>query len=172
MNHDHHNHDTKVITPLGGPKEYAKFGLVVAAIAAFSIYWGGTDDAMVLARSFMGTYMLIFGLFKLVDLKMFAHSYGEYDILTKIAPWWGFVYPFIEVAIGVMLLANVAVEPVLVGLLALMSFNTAGVVNELGQKNKIRCACLGKFVNLPITTITLTEDLLMVVMSGVMLLLN
>jgi hypothetical protein len=49
-----------------------------------------------------------------------------------------------------------------------MSISIVGVIQSLLAKRKIRCACLGAVFNLPMSTITLIEDALMIAMSGVM----
>jgi hypothetical protein len=54
--------------------------------------------------------------------------------------------------------------------LIVMSFSSIGVILAVMNKQKIRCACLGTGFNLPMTTVTIIEDLLMVAMSLYMLL--
>jgi hypothetical protein len=51
-----------------------------------------------------------------------------------------------------------------------MLLGAAGVLNALRQKKQLRCACLGTALNLPMTTVTLVEDLAMAAMAGAMLL--
>jgi hypothetical protein len=50
-----------------------------------------------------------------------------------------------------------------------MGFSSLGVVRAVMNKQKIRCACLGAVFNLPMSTITIIEDLLMVAMAAWML---
>jgi len=50
-----------------------------------------------------------------------------------------------------------------------MGVSTVGVVQSLLARRKIRCACLGTVFNLPMSSVTLTEDLLMVGMAAAML---
>jgi hypothetical protein len=52
-----------------------------------------------------------------------------------------------------------------------MGVSTIGVIESLRAKRKFQCACLGTVFNLPMSTITLIEDLLMVGMAGVALLM-
>ncbi|OYW82093.1 MAG: heavy metal transporter, partial [Sphingobacteriia bacterium 32-37-4] len=40
------------------------------------------------------------------------------------------------------------------------------------NKKKIQCACLGDVFNLPMSTVTIIEDALMIGMSAVMLLIH
>jgi hypothetical protein len=51
-----------------------------------------------------------------------------------------------------------------------MVVGAIGVLKALLDKRAIRCACLGTALNLPMTTITLVEDLGMAAMAAVMLL--
>jgi len=43
-----------------------------------------------------------------------------------------------------------------------------GVLQSVTNKRKIKCACVGAMFNLPMSTITIIEDLLMIGMSGIM----
>jgi hypothetical protein len=51
-----------------------------------------------------------------------------------------------------------------------MSISIIGVLQSVLNKRKIKCACLGAVFNLPMSTITITEDALMIAMSGIMFL--
>ena len=51
-----------------------------------------------------------------------------------------------------------------------MTVSIAGVLQSVFNKRKIKCACLGAVFNLPMSTITIIEDALMIGMSAVMLL--
>lgn len=50
-----------------------------------------------------------------------------------------------------------------------MGFGAIGVIRSLIRKDRIKCACLGTVIDLPLGTVTLIEDLGMAVMAGVML---
>jgi hypothetical protein len=52
----------------------------------------------------------------------------------------------------------------------LMSFSALGVIQSVLNKTKIRCACLGTVFQLPMSTITIVEDLGMALMALLMLL--
>jgi hypothetical protein len=56
--------------------------------------------------------------------------------------------------------------------LVLMLVGAAGVLKALLDKRAIRCACLGTALNLPMTTVTLVEDLTMAAMAAGMLVLH
>jgi hypothetical protein len=120
--------------------------------------------------NFMAGFFLIFSFFKLLDLTGFAQSYAMYDLLAKKLPIYGFIYPFIELALGAAYLLGY--RPVLINAITLivMTFSSIGVILAVTSKQKIRCACLGTGFNLPMTTVTIIEDLLMATMAAWMLL--
>ena len=49
-----------------------------------------------------------------------------------------------------------------------MSISIIGVLQAVLNKKKIQCACLGAVFKLPMSTITIIEDALMILMSGIM----
>ena len=119
--------------------------------------------------NFMAGFFLVFSFFKLLDLRGFANSYAMYDVLAKRAPAYGFVYPFIELGLGASYL--LAWQPILINTITLvvMAFSSIGVILAVANKQKIKCACLGTGFNLPMTTVTIIEDLLMAAMAAWML---
>jgi hypothetical protein len=123
-------------------------------------------------QNFMGGFFLAFSFFKLLDLRGFADSYRMYDVVAIRIPAYGYVYPFIELLLGVAYVT--AFHPIATNLatLVVMSVSAIGVVQSLLEKRKIRCACLGTVFNLPMSTVTLVEDSTMIAMAAVMLLLG
>lgn len=120
--------------------------------------------------NFMGAFFLAFAFFKLLDLPGFADNYRSYDVVARRAPAYGYVYPFIELLLGVAFV--VGFQPFATNLVTLivMSVSSVGVIQSLLNKRKIRCACLGTVFNLPMSTVTLVEDGLMVAMAAIALL--
>jgi len=118
---------------------------------------------------FMAGFFLVFSFFKLLNLRGFADSYSTYDIIAKKWFVWSYLYAFIELAVGVAFLTGF--DPVVTNAVtfAVMSVSIVGVLQSVLQKKKIQCACLGAVFNLPMSTITVIEDALMIVMSLIML---
>jgi copper chaperone CopZ len=144
------------------------FGYILLVCLAVEYANGG----LVLHRfmpNFMAGFFLVFSFFKLLDLKGFASSYSMYDIAAKKIPAYGFIYPFIELGLGTAYLLGY--RPMLVNAITLvvMLFSSIGVILAVINKQKIKCACLGTGFNLPMTTVTIIEDLLMAGMSAWML---
>lgn len=118
---------------------------------------------------FMAGFFLVFSFFKLLDLRGFVMAYASYDLLARAWPGWGYIYPFVELALGVAYLLHWSPTITNSVTLALMLFGSLGVLRALMRKSNIRCACLGTALNLPMTTVTLIEDLGMAAMAAAML---
>ncbi len=106
---------------------------------------------------FMIGFFLTFSSFKLMDLKGFAQGYSTYDLLAKKFFAYGYVYPFIEVFFGLAMIISSA-QWILWVELVVMSFSGLGVLIKLLKKEKFQCACLGTFLKVPLTKVTLIED--------------
>jgi cation transport ATPase len=119
---------------------------------------------------FMAGFFLVFSFFKLLDLKGFAESYATYDIIAKRWMGWGYVYAFIELFLGLSYLLKFNPLATNAVTFIVMSISIIGVLESVLNKRKIRCACLGAVFNLPMSTITISEDALMIGISAVMLL--
>ncbi len=119
--------------------------------------------------NFMAGFFIVFSFFKLLDIKGFANSYTMYDLVAKQINVYGCIYPFIELGLGLAYLLRW--QPMLINWITLivMGISTVGVVLAVMKKQTIQCACLGTGFNLPMSTVTIIEDLLMVGMAVFML---
>jgi copper chaperone CopZ len=118
---------------------------------------------------FMGLFFIVFSFFKMLDVKGFSKSFGMYDPLARIIPVYGWIYPFIETALGFMLLMRLKVDIALIATLVILGITTIGVSKTLLDKKSIPCACLGTALKLPMTEATFIENVLMIVMGIFML---
>ena len=139
---------------------------VISSVVVFSfnLHWHGFMNL------FMAQFFLVFSFFKMLDLKGFADSYSMYDIVAKRIKAYGFIYPFIEFGLGIAFITGF--NPIITNLatLVVMGISIIGVLQSVLNKKKIKCACLGAVFNLPMSTVTIIEDALMIVMSATMLL--
>ncbi len=124
-----------------------------------------------LMRHFMAGFFIVFSFFKLLDPPGFVSAYRGYDLIARKVPAWGWAYPFVELALGVAYLLAWAPVITNTATLVLMLVGAAGVLKALLDKRTIRCACLGTALNLPMTKVTLVEDLTMAAMAAAMLVL-
>lgn len=130
-----------------------------------------TWDVKAIMLDFMGLFLIVFSFFKLLDLKGFPVSFSMYDPLARVIPAYGWIYPFIETALGLMFLLRFNTNIAILITLVILSITTGGVVQTLLNKRKIQCACLGTALKLPMTEATFIENAIMIVMGTAMLLL-
>ena len=118
---------------------------------------------------FMGLFYIVFSFFKMLDLKGFPESFRMYDPLAKRFPIYGWIYPFIETGLGLMLLLRFEIKIALIITLIVLGITTIGVTKTLLDKKSIRCACLGTALKLPMTEATFIENIIMIAMAISML---
>ena len=114
---------------------------------------------------FMAGFFLVFGGFKLIKLSAFAEAYAMYDVIAKRVRAYGYIYPFIEIALGLAFLLRYEILAVAWITLGLMLINSLGAYNGIRDKKVLMCACLGSVFKLPMSYVSLGEDLLMVLMA-------
>lgn len=172
----HHAADQTIADAESKPSIYPLV-LIVAYIAGTCVlttYFRGLPEGTWSWRTFMLDFMagffLVFSFFKLLDLRGFADAYQSYDILARPFRPWALAYPFVELGLGVAYLLRWELTAISILTLIVMLIGSVGVLKALLRKNAIRCACLGTALNLPMTTVTLVEDLVMAAMAGAMLL--
>ena len=190
------NKDTKII-PLTAEITSAKFSDYIPLFVIFGYILGGSILLSFITKStsiidssmpgmsmmkastsfslmpwmnyFMGIWFIVFSLFKFLDLKGFADGYFTYDLIAKKWSGWGYIYPFVELALGVSYLLGTYLFATNLITLILMVIGVIGVSIKLAKKSKIQCLCLGTILKVPLTQITLYENSLMAIMATLML---
>lgn len=146
----------------------ALFALIAAITLGHQLLFGwNTFSAM---RISMAAFFIIFGSFKVINLHAFAQAYNMYDLIAKHVTAYGYIYPFIEIVLGAAYLLNWQPQVINGITLVIMLISAAGVFNELRKGSQIMCACLGMVFKVPMTYVTLTEDIIMAAMAAIMLL--
>ena len=141
--------------------------LTVSLIAGFS---GAEFEYDLAMRVFMAGFFLVFSFFKMLDLDGFADSYTMYDVIARKFTPWAYIYAFIELGLGLAYATNFAPMLTNAATLVVMTISILGVLQSVLNKRAIQCACLGAVFNLPMSTVTIIEDGLMIAMSGFALL--
>jgi hypothetical protein len=118
---------------------------------------------------FMGFFLCQFAMLKLFHPSGFADGFQMYDLVAKKSRTYAYLYPLIELALGLAYLSFSI--PILTYILTIvvMGVGTIGVIGALRRGLDIRCACMGTVLDVPLSTVTLTEDIAMVAMAGWML---
>lgn len=148
---------------------------VVAALLALAITWAGTGTFVTL-RSFewfIALSMCLLAMLKLQDVETFSTMFLNYDLLARRFVPYSYVYPYAELAAGVLMVA---------GVLNFISIPVAlfiGVVGAVSvfravyiDKRELKCACVGGSSKTPLGFVSLTENLMMIVMAVWMLVVH
>lgn len=143
--------------------------LTIVVVAMLKDWRLGVFDLSHSMAYFMAGFFLTFSGFKMLDLKGFASGYASYDLLAKKWHIYGFIYPFIEFLFGLGYLLHFESQIFNIAVFVTMSFSGIGVLQKLMKKEKFQCACLGTVIKVPLTKITLIEDLGMALMALLML---
>jgi len=142
------------------------FGFITTAAILINRNPWNTAEFMM---TFMGLFYVVFSFFKLLDVNGFTMSFQMYDPLAKVIPKYGFVYPFLELILGVFFLIQFQILLALIITLVILGITTIGVTKSLLDKKVIKCACLGAVLNLPMTKATFIENSIMMIMAVVMI---
>jgi len=143
---------------------------LLAACAKQYAYLGGTGwDWMRWMHDFMGFFLIVFSMFKFFNLEGFADGFQMYDLLAKPLRAYAYVYPFIELALGLGYLSHWRPNVVYTATIVVMLFGSLGVLNALRKGLDLDCACMGTVLKVPLSTVALLEDLGMAIMAAAML---
>jgi len=174
MHHALHAHTSNANNPQGIMAYYPIF-LIVIYITGISFtnnyHWYGIDWQSWM-NQFMAGFFLVFSAFKFLDIRGFADGYSTYDLLAKRWHTYGYIYPFLELSLGVLYLTQAFLTMAQFATIILMGFSSLGVTNSLLRKQKFQCACLGTVLKVPLSSITLIEDLTMVVLAALALIMK
>ena len=121
---------------------------------------------------YMGGFFITFSFFKFLNLNGFVDAFRTYDPIASKWRGYGYFYATFELVAGITYL----IEPmsVLLNLLVitLLSITSFGVWTAIRTKNTIQCACLGTVFDLPMTYVTIFENMVMILMAVVMVVFN
>lgn len=149
------------------------YGPVIAIFATaflmgLAMSWGmfGTVWTLRMPELFIATAMCLLGVQKLQDVESFSTMFLNYDLLARRWVPYGYFYPFGETLAGVLMLAGALIwlaAPValFIGTVGAISVFRAVYV----QKRELKCACVGGNSNVPLGFVSLTENLIMMLMG-------
>jgi len=128
----------------------------------------GYETLFSFMRYWLGSFLCLLSLVKLFNIKGFMLAYTEYDLLAKRVSYYGYLYPFIELALGLGFYYGQLLFLVCLLTFVFMTFGALGVFQAMREKKDITCACMGSVLKVPLTHVSLVEDLLMAAMSLIM----
>lgn len=127
------------------------------------------QNLMSLMSNFMAGFFLVFSFFKMLDLQGFAAGYSTYDLVAKKFYYYGYAYPFIELAFGIAFLIEPMSLILNIAVFFIMLISAIGVIKAKLTRQQFTCACAGSFFNVPLGNIAIIENVSMVIMSVYML---
>jgi mannose/fructose/N-acetylgalactosamine-specific phosphotransferase system component IID len=146
--------------------------ILIAILASYAITYSVNGNITQCMHYFMGFFLCCFAMLKIFNLSAFADGFEMYDIIAKQIRSYAYLYPFIELLLGLSLLAFIIPMVVYIFTIIIMSIGTIGVISALKKNLDINCPCMGSILEVPLSTVTLTEDLGMIAMSVIMLIMR
>ena len=117
----------------------------------------------IIMKNTMGTVLILLGFLKLIGLRRFVDIFSKYDIITKKFKIYGYFYPFLEIILGYNLINNISLFKTFISIIIIMSLNLLGIL--VTKNANLRCGCLGSLFHIPLSYISLSENILMISMS-------
>lgn len=140
----------------------------VAALMALGLSWYSFESLLTLRAFewFIAISMCFLAVQKLQDVESFSTMFLNYDLLAKKWVRYGYIYPFGEALAGILMVAGAlwwVSGPValIIGTIGAVSVFKAVYVD----KRELKCACVGGGSNVPLGFVSLTENLMMMLMG-------
>jgi hypothetical protein len=137
---------------------------LMALAASYAVL--GTPFSIRAAEWFIAFSMCVLALLKLQNIESFSSMFLNYDLLAKRWVPYSYIYPFAEGSAGLLMIA---------GALTWLSVPVALFIGTIGaasvfkavylDKRELKCACVGGDSNVPLGSISLTENVMMVAMA-------
>jgi len=124
--------------------------ILISAVAALAISYSTQVTMLNWMHYFMGIFLSIF------------------DLLARKSRVYAYFYPWLELALGLGYLSFFMPQLVYAFTILLLGFGAIGVILALRKGLDINCPCMGSILDVPLSTVTLTEDIGMVVMALIM----
>jgi len=137
----------------------------VSGLMALALHYGYGLHYM---NALMGAFLCFLATLKFFNLSGFVMKFRRYDILAARVPVYGYAYPFIELALGTLYLADTTPIFTNILMLTVMVIGTIGLVQVVRSGKDLSCGCAGAGFNLPVGRVTIFENAVM----GGMALLN
>ena len=131
-----------------------------------------TDSPTLFMHHFMGFFLVIYSMFKIFDLNGYADGFEMYDLLAKRVRAYAYVYPFIELGLGLAYLAFLYPVVTYIVTIIIFSFGALGVLDGLRRGLDLDCPCMGSVLKIPLSTVSLVENIGMSLMALAMLIMR
>ncbi|KJZ06292.1 membrane protein [Halomonas sp. S2151] len=110
--------------------------------------------------------MVLLGLQKLQDVESFSTMFLNYDLLAQRDVRYGYIYPYAETLAGILMLAG---SLIWIAAPVALFIGTVGAISVFKavyiDKRELKCACVGGNSNVPLGFVSLSENLIMLLMG-------
>lgn len=170
----HHNHEAAPKSFVARIKQYETLLALVSAILSVSLLLSVLRPSVhgfwhTYLEYVMALYFLGFGLLQASSLKQSAAMFRGYDPIAAKIPAYGYALPLIQIGLGISFF--IWPMSLILNVLAILivGINTIGVIKVLATKQQVRCGCLGTSLNVSVGSVTLLENVSMLIMATVMI---
>lgn len=146
---------------VGSLKIYAPLIAVVSVTTAITAALTYTQPGRDIMTLWMGIGLCLFATFKLASMAAFSESFRRYDPIAKHLSMYAALYPYLELAIGLMLLAGIWLVTAYTAGLLILGITGIGIGLAVWRREALSCACLGGQNGLPLGLTSLIENGLM-----------
>ena len=144
----------------------AIFGM--AFLMALAVSWAvlGTLAVIPVLEWFIAIAMCLLALQKLQDVESFSTMFLNYDLLAQRWVRYGYIYPFAEGFAGILMLAGALMWVAAPVALVIGTIGAVSVIKAVYiEKRQLKCACVGGSSKVPLGFVSLTENVMMVLMA-------
>ena len=126
----------------------------------------GTPLTLRAAEWFIAFSMCVLAILKLQDVERFSTMFLNYDLLAQRWVPYGTVYPFAEAGAGVLMVSGALPWLAIPTALFIGTIGTVSVFKAVYiDKRELKCACVGGSSKVPLGFVSLTENVMMVLMA-------
>ena len=96
---------------------------------------------------------------------VYENVFSKYDIIANNVELYAYAYPFLEIILGVYLLKGVNTKRIYNIIITLMGISIVSVLASMKRGVNLRCGCIGSLFHIPLSYVTLSENVVMILMS-------
>jgi glutaredoxin len=140
----------------------------VTALMALAVSYATFGNPLTLRAGewFIAFSMAVLAILKLQNIESFSTMFLNYDLLAKRWVRYGYIYPFAEAGAGILMIAGALNW---VSIPVALFIGTIGAVSVFKavyiDRRELKCACVGGDSNVPLGFVSLTENVMMVLMA-------
>lgn len=115
---------------------------------------------------FIAFSMIVLGIMKLRDLSSFSVQFLSYDLLARKKVRYAYVYPYVETGAGILMVGGFLTYLSSAAALFIGTIGAISVVKAVYiDQRELKCACVGGDSKVPLGFVSLTENLMMVILA-------